>query len=155
LGGAVVDLAPGAEHDPLAKRFAEIVRRNLGNAWQEREFLRLRGSAAVFADDAGTALTLRFDFGRLTVHEGVVGIPDVTIRGPMHEIEALTRLPFPGLRRVPSVLSDRDSRAAIGDVVRALKGRSLKIYGLLFHARFVVRLLRVLSSAAGTDNPET
>ena len=149
----VVDLAPGAEHDPLAMRFAEIVRNNLGNAWQEREFLRLRGSVAVFADDAGTALTLRFDFGRLTIHEGVVGIPDVTIRGGIHDIEALTRLPVHGLTRIPSVLGDRAGRAAIGSVARALRGRSLKIYGLVFHARFVMRLLRVLSRSGGAERP--
>ena len=141
----VVDLAPGAEHDPLATRFAVIVRGNLKNAWQEREFLRLRGSAVIFADDAGTALTLRFDFGRLTIHEGVDGVPDVTIRGPIADIEALTQLPVHGLSRLPSVLGDRDGRAAIGSVAQALRSRSLKIYGLIFHARFVMRLLRVLS----------
>jgi hypothetical protein len=141
----VVDLAPGAEHDPLAARFADIVRGNLKNAWQEREFLRLRGSAVIFADDAGTALTLRFDFGRLTIHEGVVGIPDVTIRGPIADIEALTQLPVHGLSRLPSVFGDRDGRAALGSVAQALRSRSLKIYGLIFHARFVMRLLRVLS----------
>jgi hypothetical protein len=143
----VIDLAPGAEHDPLAARFAEIVRDNLKNAWQNREFLRLRGSAVIFADDAGTALTLRFDFGRLTIHEGVVGIPDVTIRGGIADIEALTRLPVPAVSRLPSALGDPDGRAAIGSVARALRSRSLKIYGLMFHARFVVRLLRVLSQS--------
>ena len=143
----VVDLAPGAEHDPLATRFAEIVRDNLRNAWQEREFLRLRGSAVIFADDAGTALTLRFDFGRLTIHEGVVGIPDVTIRGGIADIEALTQLPVGGLARLPSILGRSDGRAAIGSVASALRSRSLKIYGLVFHARFVMRLLRVLSQS--------
>jgi hypothetical protein len=143
----VIDLAPGAEHDPLASRFAEIVRDNLKNAWQEREFLRLRGSAVIFADDAGTALTLRFDFGRLTIHEGVVGIPDVTIRGGIADIEALTRLPVNGVSRLPSALGDRDARAAVTSVAAALRRRSLKIYGLMFHPRFVVRLLRVLSQS--------
>jgi hypothetical protein len=146
----VIDLARGAEHDPLAARLAEIVRDNLKNAWQEREFLRLRGSAVIFADDLGTALTLRFDFGRLTIHEGVVGIPDVTIRGGIGDIEALTRLPVHGVSRLPSALGDGNGRAAIGSVARALRSRSLKIYGLVFHARFVVRLLRVLSQSEKT-----
>ena len=148
----VVDLAPGAEHDPLAARFAGIVRDNLKNAWQEREFMRLRGSAAICADDAGTALTLRFDFGRLTIHEGVVGIPDVTIRGGIADLEVLTRLPLRGLSRLPSVLGDRDRRAAVSAVVQALRSRSLKIYGLVFHARFVMRLLRVLSQSKSPDS---
>jgi len=152
----VVDLAPGAEHDPLAARLAGIVRENLANAWQEREFLRLRGAAAVFADDAGTALTLRFDFGRLTIHEGVVGVPDVTIRGATHEIEALTRLPLSGFGPLRAVIGDPEGRRALGSVFRALRGRSLKIYGLAFHAGFVVRLLRVLSRSGrdGRDGHE-
>jgi len=74
----VIDLSPGAEHDPLARSFAEIVRANVARDWQKSEFSRLRGAAAIVADDAGTALTLRFDFGRLTIHEGLVGTPDVT-----------------------------------------------------------------------------
>jgi hypothetical protein len=142
----VVDLAEGAEHDPLAQSLAEIVRSNVARDWQRREFARLRGSAAIVADDAGTALTLRFDFGRLTIHEGVVGIPDVTIRGTIPDIEALTRLPFHPALRVPVAgLRDGEGRRALVAVFAALRGRALKIYGMMFHARFVLRLLRVLS----------
>jgi hypothetical protein len=142
----VVDLGPGAEHDPLARSLAEIVRANVSREWQRREFARLRGSAAVVADDAGTALTLRFDFGRLTIHDGVVGVPDVTIRGTTRDIEALTRLPFNSALGVPLAgLKDDEGRAAVLLVLRALRGGALKIYGMTFHARFVLRLLRVLS----------
>jgi hypothetical protein len=73
----VVDLAPGAEHDPLAQMFAELVRENVRDDRSRRNFDRLRASVGVVADDSGSALTLRFDFGRLTVHEGLVGIPTV------------------------------------------------------------------------------
>jgi hypothetical protein len=145
----VVDLAPGTEKNPLAQMFAELVRSNVGSAWQRREFERLRGSAAIVADDAGTALTLRFDFGRLTVHEGLVGVPDITILGSISEIEALTNLPFITRFGVPLPrLGDASGRAALSHVVKALRERDLKIYGLVFHARFVVRMLRVLSREA-------
>jgi hypothetical protein len=144
----VVDLAPGTEKNPLAHRLAELVRANVARAWQRREFQRLRGSAAIVADDAGAALTLRFDFGRLTVHEGLVGVPDITILGNTADIEALTSVRFDAPFRLPLPrLRDEGGRAALLSVVRALRQRNLKIYGLVLNARFVVRLLRVLSRA--------
>ncbi len=144
----VVDLAPGTEKNPLAQRLAELVRGNVAQSSRRREFERLRGSAAVVADDAGTALTLRFDFGRLTVHEGLVGVPDVTILGNTRDIEALTDLPFATRLNVPwPNLGDDGGRAALKAVVSALRSRNLKIYGLVLHARFVLRLLRVLNRA--------
>jgi hypothetical protein len=140
----VIDLAPGAEHDALARTLAETVRANVKRDWQRREFSRLRGSAAIVADDAGTALTLRFDFGRLTIHEGLVGVPDVTIRGSTAEIEALTRLRFGTPLRLP-LGAEAGGIGELTALVRAIRSDRLKIYGLVLHARFVVRLLRILS----------
>ncbi len=57
----------------------------------------MRGAVGVVADDAGTALTLRFDFGRVTVHEGLVGVPTITIRGGRDDIAALADIPFGAL----------------------------------------------------------
>jgi hypothetical protein len=144
----VVDLAPGTEGNALALRLAEVVRRNLTRDWQRREFQRLRGSVALVADDAASAVTLRFDFGRLTFHEGVVGVPDITISGTSADIESLTHMRFQGPFRLPLPrLSDGEGTRAVLGVLRALRRRDLKIYGLAFHGRFIVRLLRVLSSS--------
>jgi hypothetical protein len=141
----VVDLAPGAEDNPLAEMLAGVVRSNVQHERQRREFDRLRGSVAVVADDAGTALTLRFDFGRLTVHDGLVGVPDVTIRGNIEDFETLTRLPFGSRFGVPlPARDDGDGKQALRTVFLRLRGRKLKIYGLVFHAPLVLRLLRVL-----------
>jgi hypothetical protein len=137
----VVDLAPGAEQDPLAQMFAELVRESVRDERSRRQFDRLRASVGVVADDSGSALTLRFDFGRLTVHEGLVGIPTVTIRGMTSDIEALADLPLRG--SLPALV-DRGGRQALFAVFGALRTRRLKIYGLVPHARLVLRLLRVL-----------
>ncbi|HMJ15560.1 MAG TPA: hypothetical protein VK524_29290 [Polyangiaceae bacterium] len=144
----VVDLAPGTERSALARRLADVVRTNLGRDWQRREFQRLRGSVVILADDAVSALTLRFDFGRLTIHEGLIGVPDITISGSSADIEALTRMRFDGPLRLPLPgFRDAEGRAALGSVLRALRRRDLKIYGLMLNGRFIVRLLRVLSSS--------
>ncbi len=122
--------------------FADLVRQSVQDERVRRDFDNLRGSVGVVADDSGSALTLRFDFGRLTVHEGLVGIPTVTARGTTEDIEALADLPLGG---GISGLADRDGRQALAAVASALRKRRLKIYGLLLHARLVFRLLSVLS----------
>jgi hypothetical protein len=144
----IVDLAPGAGEDALAQLFATLVQRNLEDAARRRDFVRLRASIGVVADDAGTAITLRFDFGKLTIHEGLVGVPTITIRGATADIERLSELPHElGLR----VLTDRESLGAARAVLSALRARRLKIYGLYSHPRLVLRLLRVLSRRSGFD----
>jgi hypothetical protein len=126
----LIDIAPGAESSPLAASLAELVRRNIARDKAARaEFDRLRGAVAIVADDEGAALTLRFDFGRLVVHTGVVGVPDLTLRGP---IDALARL---GELRAGGLVG----------FVRASDLGTLKLYGLRTHPLMVRRLLRVLS----------
>lgn len=142
----VIDLGPRAERNPLARRLAELIRNSVQHDRQRRRFEALGGSAAIVTDDASQALTLRFDFGRLTVHEGVVGIPDVTLRGEAADIESLANLPFRTPLELPLPrLGDRAERHAVALAVAMLGGRRIKIYGLLLHARFVLGLLRVLS----------
>ena len=120
----MIDVAPGADSSQLATLLAELVRRNVTRDRGKRaEFDRLRGAIAVVAEDHPTALTLRFDFGRLIVHDGVVGVPDVTLRGPLSALEGLGEL-----------------RA------RTFGPRSdLTVYGLWTHPLMVRRLFRLLS----------
>lgn len=141
----MVDLAPGAEHDPLARLFVELIRGASERDRQRADLTRMRGAVGVVADDAGTALTLRFDFGRVTVHEGLVGVPTITIRGASDDIAALAELPF-GALGLPDATSSV-GRGVLRQLVGALGRRRLKIYGLVAHPRLVLRLLRVLSKA--------
>jgi hypothetical protein len=146
VGSPVIDLAPGAEAQPLARELFELVRSNVTRDSKKREaFERLRGAVAIVADDFGTALTLRFDFGRLVVHEGLIGVPDVTIRGSTKLLGCLGDLrsrTFPGL--AAGILREGVTRATFDDAILEDAG-DLKIYGLVAHPVFVHRLLRVLS----------
>src|SRR5262245_53615389 len=88
-----------------------------------RAFARLAGRVAIVAEDAGVALTLEFQRGRLVVHDGIVGIPDLTIRGGFEQIGDMSRMenigPFP------------DPRGEVNRaMVRALRERKLRIFGL-------------------------
>jgi hypothetical protein len=143
----IVDLAPGADDNALAVRFAELIRQNLRVKPQKQaDFRALRAGVLVVAQDSGDAFTLRFDHGRLTVHDGALGIPTVTFCGDASALMLLADVPIMPWLRLPVRLPFRDEgREAYSRLALLLRTRQLKIYGLLAHPRTVTRLLRVLS----------
>ena len=138
-----IDLAPGAELNPLARWAHEQLRSSLANATEaKRRELRLLRAAVVFvAVDERTSTTLRFDHGDVTIHDGIVGIPDLTFCGDLRLIEAVVHLRMGRFSRLP-LLRDRAVRQLLADVVSG----ELKVYGLLSNPRTVVRVLRILQS---------
>jgi hypothetical protein len=143
--GPLIDVAPGAEGQPLARHLAELVRGNVSRDSAKRaEFERLRGAIAMVTDDGTTALTLRFDFGRLVVHGGVVGVPDVTVRGTTQALESLGDQPLRGLGRI-ALLAFRGGRRSPEGSGGGLRQGELQIYGFVTHPRLVRGLFAVLS----------
>jgi hypothetical protein len=142
-----VDLAPGTEDNRLAQRLAQTVRDNLEErAHKRRDFAALRGSVAVVANDVSQAVTLRFDHGRLTVHDGIVGIPDVTLRGDTDEILALATLPLSRRLGLPFArFSDKEGLSALRRAFSSMRSGRLKVYGLWQNLPLLVRMTRVLS----------
>jgi hypothetical protein len=143
----IIDLAPGAEDNPLAVRIAERIRRNLADKPKKMaDFRALRGSVLMVAQDTGTSLTMRFDHGRLTLHDGTIGIPSATLCG---DEEVLLGLSHVGVSRwlgVPAMIPRASGdRATLWDVGRSMAEGRLTIYGLLVHPRLLLFLLRVLS----------
>jgi hypothetical protein len=140
-------LAPGAEENGLASMLADLLRQNLeSKPHKQADFDRLSGSVTIMADDAEVALTLRFDHGRLTIFDGIVGIPDVTIRGGSDMILALSNMPL--LTRLGLPVPDpRDKEAVktVRSIIDAMKKGTLHIYGMFFHLPLLMRLTRVMS----------
>ena len=143
----LIDLAPGADDNALAVRFAELVRQNLRvKPAKMQDFRALRAGIHVVARDTGDAFTLRFDHGRLTVHDGALGIPTVTFCGDAASLMLLSELPITPWFRLPLRLPFRDEGSEAFKVLFSqLRHKGLKIYGLWAHPRTVTRLLRVLS----------
>lgn len=145
----IIDLAPGAEDNLLAVELVERVRRNvMGSAKKNHDFRTLRGSVLVVAQDTQSVITMRFDHGRLTVHEGAVGIPSVTLCGEEQVLRRLTRLRLSSRLRLPKVLSrtsDGATEVGLWDFLRAMNEERLTVYGLFSHPRLVLSLLRVVS----------
>jgi len=140
----VIDLAPGAEEHPLGPRFAERIRENvLRVPARARAFRALRGAVQIVPFETGEALTLRFDHGRCTIHDGSVGVPLITIGGPLDVLLRLEEVDLQGFRftkRAPRLLSP-----ALRDVIGRWGRGELEVYGLWSHPRTVVRVIRLLA----------
>jgi len=143
-----VQLAPGAEENGLAMMLADLVRQNLeAKPHKKDDFEALRGNVSIVADDADVALTMRFERGgKITIHDGIVGIPDVTIRGPSDAVLALSNMPL--ATRLGLTIPDPRDREAVKTVklvMGAMREGKLHVYGAAFHLALVMRLTKVMS----------
>ena len=143
-----VELAPGAEDNGLAMMLADLVRQNLeAKPHKQGDFAALRGSVSIVADDIDVALTMRFDLGgKLRIYDGIVGIPDVTIRGPSDAVLALSNMPLATRLGLP-IPNPRDPEAmkTVRLVMAAMREGKLHVYGMAFHFPMVMKLTRVMS----------
>jgi hypothetical protein len=144
----IIDLARGAEDDPLAVELCDRIRNNLLlKPHKLADFRGLRATVLVVAEDRGESLTLRFDHGRLTIHEGAVGVPSVTLCGDTEAIRGLADLPLSRWLKLPVVgLFSRRAPSPLRDTLSRLANGKLLIYGLYAHPRQLLFLLRVLSA---------
>lgn len=134
-----IELAPGADDNGLATMLATLMAQNLvDHPDRQRAFLRLAGRVAIVAEDADVALTMEFRRGRLIVHDGIVGIPDLTIRGGFEQIGDMSRMenigPLP------------DPRGEVNRAMaRALREKKLRIFGLPWGLPLLVGMGEVLA----------
>lgn len=135
-----VELAPGAGDNGLAVMLATLMSQNLEDHPKRRSaFERLRGRVAIVAEDADVALTMEMQGGRVIVHDGIVGIPDLTIRGTSEIIADMSRMET-GRFGLP------DPRGEVNRaMVAALRDKKLRIYGLPAALPLLVRFGKVLA----------
>jgi hypothetical protein len=137
---ASIELAPGASDNGLAIMMATMMSQNLEDHPDRKDtFDRLVGRIAIVAEDADVALTMELLGGRVIVHDGIVGIPDVTIRGSAELIADLSRMET-GRFGLP------DPRGEVNRaMVAALRARKLRIFGLPAGLVLLARLGKVLA----------
>jgi len=145
----VVVLAPSAADNGLAIMLAALLRQNLeAKPHKILDFASLDARVAIVADDADVALTLAFEpmMSRLVIHDGIVGIPDVTIRGPSDGIIALSNVPLMTRFGLP-IPNPRDAEAVrtVNDLLALMKAGKLHAYGALLHVPTMMKLTRVMS----------
>jgi hypothetical protein len=142
----IVDLAPGAEDNALAVEMADRIRENVRWPPAARDFAALRSSVLMVAQDLCESFTLRFDHGRLTVHDGGVGIPSVTFCGDADALRRLSDFPLSRLLKIPRFGPFSAEGRTTWGLLANLYVSDFKVYGLVAHPRTVVYLLRLLSS---------
>ncbi|AKF06169.1 hypothetical protein [Sandaracinus amylolyticus] len=121
---AAIELAPGADDNGLAIMLATLMAENVASHPARHRILdRLRGRVAIVAEDAEVSLTMEFRGGRVVLHHGIVGIPDLTIRGEAELIGDMSRM--------ESVGPLPDPRGEVNRTMwRALREKRLRILGL-------------------------
>lgn len=138
----MVELAKDAANNGFALMMAELIRQNIEDHPQKQKTLdHLSGRLALVSEDSEVAITLHFQLGNLYVHSGIVGIPDITIRGSSDDIMKLSLMESVTRWHVP------DPRGPnLRGVVRALAQRKLRIYGALSHLPFLIRSSELLGT---------
>lgn len=136
---AAIELAPGAEENGLATMLATLMAENVAaHPARARTLDRLRGRVAIVAEDADVALTIELRGGRVVLHDGIVGIPDLTIRGGAEQIGDMSRME--SLGPLP------DPRGEVNRAMwRALREKRLRVFGLPRALPLLVRIGDVLA----------
>lgn len=132
-------MAPGAEDNGLATMLATLARQNLDDhPEREAAIAKLRGRVAIIAEDADVALTLELAGGRVVLHDGIVGIPDLTIRGGFEQIGDMSRM--------ESIGALPDPRGEVNRAMwAALRSGKLRIWGLPRSLRLLLGMGELLA----------
>ncbi len=142
MASPVIELFPGTEENPFASMMVQLLQQNLiDHAAKLADFEQMRGRVTLVAEDIDAAVTLRFDRGKLSVHRGVHGIPDLVLRGTSDALVDLSRIPpHPRFGFLPDPRSD-----AARAVAKAFREKRLRLFGALSHPALALRLPRLLS----------
>lgn len=148
----LIALAPGAEDNAFASMLADLVRQNLeSKPHKKKDFAKLAKSnggrgvtIALVADDADVALTLEFKDGRLVLHDGIKGVPDVAVRGSSDAIMTMSNIPLTKPLGLPIPL-DRGGLDVLKDMARMTRTKEVQIFGMLGNFGVLSRLTRVMS----------
>jgi len=128
-----------AEENGLANMVAELLRANVESSpLKKRVFSRMKGPVGLVATDAEVSLTLLFDRGTCTVHDGVLPGTAACVTADSDSILELSNVRIVG--GLPH-LFDRTGRNVVGKVLRG----AIRIRGLLRHPVTLTRLAIVLS----------
>lgn len=160
----IVDLAPGADTSPIARYFADRIREAIAEPRLLASFVAMKATVFVVDFDSGDAATLRFDHGRLTLHEGTIGMPTVTFGGPRNALLSLDRVKLGSLPQAiwgstervsmaddarrsspPPASTRRGPKLELRELLRLFSQKELRVYGLWSHPRTTVRFLRLVA----------
>jgi hypothetical protein len=138
---ARIEVDASAQQNGLAQMVAGLILQNLQEHPGKRtDFARLRGRVAIVAEDADVAMTLEFSGNMLTVHDGIAGIPDVTVRAQSGDIILMSLLELTPRLGLPNLLATHGR-----EIVQKSQSGQVRVYGALLHIPMMLRLTRLMS----------
>jgi hypothetical protein len=137
---AQIKFAPGIEDEGgLPVMIAGIIKGNLETKPQrQNDFNALNGNIYMQAEDAGIDMTMLFEKGTLTVHNGKIGEPKICI-----STDSATLLDLANID-VKFGLPYYFDKVGLG-VIKKILTRKLKIKGLLTHNIMLTRFTKLMS----------
>lgn len=136
-----IHLAPGASDNGLALMLSGLVQQNLvDHPSKKQSFLKMAGRIVIQAIDIDVSLTLVFARGHLTIHDGVVGVPDVVVRAPSEEITYLSLVELEPRFGLPDPRGENTQH-----VMQASRDGRIEVRGLLPNLLTMLRLTKVMS----------
>lgn len=136
-----IEIAAGAENNGLASMLSSLILQNLNDKPSKRDdFAKLRGRVAIVAEDAGVALTLVFEGNMLTLHDGITGVPDITVRANSDDIVQMSLLELTPLFGLPNPRGQTARHIA----TKSKRGE-IRVLGALLHWPLLLRFTRLMS----------
>jgi len=136
-----IQMAPGAEDNGFADMLATLLRQNLDDHPDKVAVLeRMVGRVALVVEDLGISVTLLFDGGILTLHDGIAGIPDLTVRAPSDLVTKMSLIELRG----PLGLPDPQGKVA-REIFEAGRRGEVVMHGWLENVPLLLRMTRVMS----------
>ena len=119
-----IELDPLANDNGLANMLQTMMRQNVEDHPERADILRkLSGRMAIFAEDAEVAISIDFEGERVLFRDGIIGIPNLTIRGGFEHIGDLSRMEAIGA--LP------DPRGVVNKALfAAMRRGELRVHGL-------------------------
>ena len=138
-GEADIKMAPGAGEAGMAAMLAEIIKTNLKNRPERvKDFNKLNGTIWITAEDADVDVTMVFDGGSLTVHDGKVGKPMLAISTDSSTLMDLDNI---NIKFGMPYYFDETGRT----VIKKLINKELKIKGMFAHPVALTRMTKIMS----------
>ena len=135
----LVQVAKGSEECAMAEILSNLLQANLVKSPVKQAIFRaLDAVVGIHIEDIEVSLTLDFRAGRLTIHEGIVKPPQITIRTESGYVLDLSNISVRfGL---PYFFNDQGK-----EVLRNIREGKIKMFAMPWQLLNVVRLTRVMS----------
>jgi len=135
----MVQVARGSEDCAMAEMLSNLLQANLLKSPVKQAIFRaLHAVVGLHIEDIEVSLTLDFRGGRLTIHEGIVKPPQITIRTESGYVLDLSNL---SVRFGLPYFFDEQGRQAL----RNMREGKVKMFAMPWQLLNVIRLTRVMS----------